>query len=436
MRPLSPYSILISATLLCWMAGMLAGCGDPQAEGENAPLLAFGRSAVEAKPPLTLEESLAEQFDLYSDSVAWTTEYGEVRSGQSLSHILSPFGVSSATLHHIATEHREVFDVRRMRQGKDWWLFRTAEDSVPRQFAYGINDREYVVFELTGEKSVRRGRYPSETRRSYVQGEVMGSLYQSLEDAGHTTTLAYAMSNVYAWTIDFSRIQPGDQFRIIYERDWVNEKPAGLPRIVASEFMHRGRNFPAFAFDQGEGLDYFDETGASLRKAFLKAPVSFSRISSRFNKRRFHPVLKKVKAHLGTDYAAPRGTEIVAVGDGVVTKASYTRGNGKYVKIRHNGTYTTQYLHMSRRNVKEGQAVRQGDVIGYVGSTGLATGPHVCFRFWKNGQQVDHLKEDFPPSTPIKAEAKAPFQEACGVLLAEMAQREADDGPRLATLDQ
>ena len=436
MRPLSPYSILISATLLCWMAGMLAGCGDPQAEGENAPLLAFGRSAVEAKPPLTLEESLAEQFDLYSDSVAWTTEYGEVRSGQSLSHILSPFGVSSATLHHIATEHREVFDVRRMRQGKDWWLFRTAEDSVPRQFAYGINDREYVVFELTGEKSVRRGRYPSKTRRSYVQGEVMGSLYQSLEDAGHTTTLAYAMSNVYAWTIDFSRIQPGDQFRIIYERDWVNEKPAGLPRIVASEFMHRGRNFPAFAFDQGEGLDYFDETGASLRKAFLKAPVSFSRISSRFNKRRFHPVLKKVKAHLGTDYAAPRGTEIVAVGDGVVTKASYTRGNGKYVKIRHNGTYTTQYLHMSRRNVKEGQAVRQGDVIGYVGSTGLATGPHVCFRFWKNGQQVDHLKEDFPPSTPIKAEAKAPFQEACGVLLAEMAQREADDGPRLATLDQ
>ena len=360
MRPLSPYSILISATLLCWMAGMLAGCGDPQAEGENAPLLAFGRSAVEAKPPLTLEESLAEQFDLYSDSVAWTTEYGEVRSGQSLSHILSPFGVSSATLHHIATEHREVFDVRRMRQGKDWWLFRTAEDSVPRQFAYGINDREYVVFELTGEKSVRRGRYPSETRRSYVQGEVMGSLYQSLEDAGHTTTLAYAMSNVYAWTIDFSRIQPGDQFRIIYERDWVNEQPAGLPRIVASEFMHRGRNFPAFAFDQGEGLDYFDETGASLRKAFLKAPVSFSRISSRFNKRRFHPVLKKVKAHLGTDYAAPRGTEIVAVGDGVVTKASYTRGNRNYVPLRHNRTSTTQHPHLRRRvRVREHVQVRQ-----------------------------------------------------------------------------
>ena len=139
---------------------------------------------------------------------------------------------------------------------------------------------------------------------------------------------------------------------------------------------------------------------------------------------------------MGTDYAAPRGTEIVAVGDGVVTKASYTKGNGKYVKIRHNGTYTTQYLHMSRRNVKEGQAVRQGDVIGYVGSTGLATGPHVCFRFWKNGQQVDHLKEDFPPSTPIKEDAKGAFEEACRVLLAEMATEEADAGPRLAALDQ
>ena len=161
-----------------------------------------------------------------------------------------------------------------------------------------------------------------------------------------------------------------------------------------------------------------------MRKAFLKAPVEFSRISSRFNKKRFHPVLKKVKAHLGTDYAAPKGTEIVAVGDGVVTKSSYTRGNGKYVKIRHNDTYTTQYLHMSRRNVKEGQAVRQGDVIGYVGSTGLATGPHVCFRFWKNGQQVDHLKEDFPPSEPIENGQMDAFQAAVTEWRARIQDRE------------
>jgi murein DD-endopeptidase MepM/ murein hydrolase activator NlpD len=230
------------------------------------------------------------------------------------------------------------------------------------------------------------------------------------------------MSQVYAWTIDFSRIQAGDRFRILYDRDWVDGKAVGMPRVLAAEFVHRGRNFPAYAYDQGDGTDHFDETGASLRKAFLKAPVEFSRISSRFDKKRFHPVLKKVKAHLGTDYAAPHGTPIVAVGDGVVIKASYTKGNGKYVKIRHNGTYTTQYLHMSRRNVKEGQAVRQGDVIGYVGSTGLATGPHVCFRFWKNGQQVDHLREEFPPSTPIESDHENRFAEAVTSWREEMAR--------------
>ena len=153
----------------------------------------------------------------------------------------------------------------------------------------------------------------------------------------------------------------------------------------------------------------FDLEGGSLQKVFLKAPVEFSRISSRYNPKRYHPVLKKVKGHFGTDYAAPTGTPIVAVGDGVVTKSSYTSGNGKYVKIRHNSTYETQYLHMSKRAVKEGQRVKQNEVIGYVGQTGLATGPHVCFRFWKNGKQVDHLREEFPPSDPIDASLQESF---------------------------
>lgn len=379
------------------------------------------------------EEKMAHRFGLKTDSLQWLVSEGQVRSGQSLSHLLSPVGVSPSTLHHIATEHRDEYDVRRMREGRPWWLFYSKEDSTAHHFVYGIDEREYVVFDLKGDLGVSRGRYPTETRRKFVAGEVMGSLYQTLEDAGHTTTLAYSMSQVYAWTIDFSRIQPGDHFRILYERDWVSDQPVGLPRIVSAEFIHRGRNFPAFAFDQGDGADYFDETGASLRKAFLKSPVEFSRISSRFNKRRFHPVLKKVKAHLGTDYAAPHGTEIVAVGDGVVTQASYTKGNGKYVKIRHNGTYTTQYLHMSRRNVKEGQAVRQGDIIGYVGSTGLATGPHVCFRFWKNGAQVDHLREEFPPSTPIQEEQRGVYADAVATWLDEMARRSSFEEPQLAS---
>ena len=223
-------------------------------------------------------------------------------------------------------------------------------------------------------------------------------------------TLALAMANVYAWTVDFSRLQPGDAFDVMYERTYVSGEPIGMPRVIACHFEHRGRELPAFRFDQGEGFDYFDDDGQSLRKAFLKAPVEFSRISSHYNLKRFHPILQKTKAHYGTDYAAASGTPIIAVGDGVVSKSSYTRGNGKYVKIRHNNTYETQYLHMSRRAVKSGETVKQGQVIGYVGSTGLATGPHVCFRFWKNGKQVDHLREEFPPSTPIQAENMTEFQ--------------------------
>ena len=397
----------------------LGGCGEPdRVVGVLAS--STGQGAAPVAPTLTPDEQEALRFAI-EDTVALSVEAGTVRSGQSLSHLLSPAGVSAQLLHAMATEEREAFDVRRMKAGNGWSLF-SGTDGTPRHFAYTINSKEYVVFDLTDRGRARRGQFPSETRRGYVEGEVRGSLYQVLEDEGHSTTLALAMSQVYAWTIDFSRIQAGDRFRILYDRDWVDGKAVGMPRVLAAEFVHRGRNFPAYAYDQGDGTDHFDETGASLRKAFLKAPVEFSRISSRFDKKRFHPVLKKVKAHLGTDYAAPHGTPIVAVGDGVVIKASYTKGNGKYVKIRHNGTYTTQYLHMSRRNVKEGQAVRQGDVIGYVGSTGLATGPHVCFRFWKNGQQVDHLREEFPPSTPIESDHVDRFADAVTSWREEMAR--------------
>ena len=397
----------------------LGGCGGPDREVDVLASSA-GQGAAPVVHALTPDEQEALRFAI-EDTVALSIEAGTVRSGQSLSHLLSPAGVSAQMLHAMATGEREAFDVRRMKAGNDWSLF-SGPDGTPRHFAYTISSKEYVVFDLTDQGRARRGQFPSETRRGYVEGEVRGSLYQVLEDEGHSTTLALAMSQVYAWTIDFSRIQAGDRFRILYDRDWVDGKAVGMPRVLAAEFVHRGRNFPAYAYDQGDGTDHFDETGASLRKAFLKAPVEFSRISSRFDKKRFHPVLKKVKAHLGTDYAAPHGTPIVAVGDGVVIKASYTKGNGKYVKIRHNGTYTTQYLHMSRRNVKEGQAVRQGDVIGYVGSTGLATGPHVCFRFWKNGQQVDHLREEFPPSTPIESDHVDRFADAVSSWKEEMAR--------------
>ncbi len=342
---------------------------------------------------------------------AFDIDSGVVASGQSLSHILSPAGMSAGEITLLAQATETEYDVRSMRSGKSWWITYDRDSSATAtHFIYQRNAREYARFSLQQPYDVALESLPADTLIQRTQGTIENSLYVDLDRLGAPTTLALAMANVYAWTVDFSRLQKGDEFDVMYERTYVNGKPMGMPRVIACHFQHRGKELPAFRFDQGEGFDYFDEAGQSLRKTFLKAPVEFSRISSRYNLKRFHPILQKTKAHYGTDYAAPKGTPIISVGDGIVSKSSYTKGNGKYVKIRHNNTYETQYLHMSRRAVSAGEHVKQGQVIGYVGSTGLATGPHVCFRFWKNGKQVDHLREEFPPSTPIMANQMDAFQ--------------------------
>ena len=352
--------------------------------------------------PTSTEHQLAIRFklnDIIEQHDTLRIESGKLKSGQTLSHLLSPHGVSNQMLHTLGVDGKAVYNAGKMRVGNMWWLFKSAA-GLPLRLVYGRNTRDFVVYDVV-EGTVKLGQLPVETRESRAQGVITQSLSQDFEKAGLPVALSVAMAGVYAWTVDFSRVQVGDRYRVIYTQDYVSGKAYDLPKIIAAEFTHRNRALPAYRYNQGDGFDYFDDQGASLRKAFLKAPVEFSRISSHYNKRRLHPVLNRIKPHLGTDYAAAHGTPILAVGDGVVSKASYTKGNGKYVKIRHNDTYETQYLHMSKRAVKKGQRVKQGETIGYVGSTGLATGPHVCFRFWKNGTQVNHLKEDFPPSEPI-----------------------------------
>jgi murein DD-endopeptidase MepM/ murein hydrolase activator NlpD len=212
--------------------------------------------------------------------------------------------------------------------------------------------------------------------------------------------------------VDFQRLQVGDKFKLIYEEQQVEGITIGISKISGIYFEHFDHPYYAFPFDQGDGVDYFDEDGKSLRKALLKYPIEFTRISSRYNKNRFHPVQRRYKAHLGTDFAAPRGTPIRSVGDGIVQEASYKSSNGNYVKIRHNATYTTQYLHMSKiaAGLNAGDRVKQGQTIGYVGSTGLATGPHLCYRFWKNGVQVDALRVDLPASQPVKGDFLTSFE--------------------------
>jgi len=236
-----------------------------------------------------------------------------------------------------------------------------------------------------------------------ASGEIKTSLWNELVHQGANPSLALEMSEVYAWAIDFFGLQKGDQFRVIYEQLLVENEVVGLGKIRTAWFKHANKDFYAFYFIQDSIGDYFDEEAQSLRRTFLKAPLRFSRISSRFSHSRLHPVLKIRRPHHGVDYAAPTGTPVQAIGDGKIIYAARKGGAGNMVKIKHNGTYSTAYLHLSRfgKGIKSGVFVKQGDIVGYVGSTGLSTGPHLDFRFYKNGQAVDPLKVESPPAEPV-----------------------------------
>lgn len=331
----------------------------------------------------------------------------KVKRNQFLHDILAPYGVSNLQLDYIGRKLKDTFDVRYMRAGRKYTILAT-KDSVKKAnyFIYEIDNTDYVVYDFRDSVFAYTGRKPIETRRKETSGIINSSLYLTLQEQEANPTLAIELSEVFAWVVDFYRIQKGDWFKVIYDEKFVDGKSIGVSKIHAAIFNHYDLDYYAIWFEEGDQADYFDQENNSCRRAFLKAPLKFSRISSRYSGRRFHPVLKRWKSHLGTDYAAPRGTPIRATGDGNIIAAAYSRGNGNYVKIRHNSVYTTQYLHMSKfaSGIRTGKRVRQGQIIGYVGSTGLATGPHLCYRFWKNGQQVDALKVKIPPSEPIKEE--------------------------------
>lgn len=335
-----------------------------------------------------------------------------VQRNQNLSSILLPYHVPYAIIDQLARASKDIFDVRKINTGKPYTIFcRKDSTGAAVCFVYEASATDYVVFDLRDSIHIYKGQKPIEKRTRYVRGAVNSSLYVDLQKLDANPVLAIELSEIYAWTIDFYRIQKGDEFEVLYIENYVDGRSVGIDRIQASTFNHFGKARKAYFFESENEKGYFDENGNNLKKAFLKAPVKFSRISSGFSRRRFHPVQKRYKPHLGTDYAAPTGTPIRAVGDGVITEAKYKRNNGNYVKMRHNSVYSTQYLHMSKikTGIRPGVRVSQGDVIGFVGSTGLATGPHVCFRFWKNGKQTDHRKEELPASDPISAGSRADF---------------------------
>lgn len=350
-------------------------------------------------------------FGLPVDS--FNIETDAILRNQNLSDILVKKNISYQTIDELARKSKPILDVRKIKH-KHHYHFFLKKDSIqtPAYFVYEIDNTDYVVYELGDSVQVHRGQKPIRTEIKTASGTIKSSLWNTLKDNQINPVLAIELSDIYQWTIDFYGIQRGDQFRVIYEEKYVDSTAIGVGDIYASQFHHRGEDYYAFLFEQDSTFSYYDQEAQSLKKAFLKAPLKFSRISSRFSNSRFHPVLKIRRPHHGIDYAAPTGTPVQSIGDGVVTRKGYQkRGGGNYVYIKHNSVYTTCYMHLNgfAKGIAPGVRVRQGQVIGYVGATGLATGPHLDFRVFRNGSPMDPLKVEAPPVEPVHEENLAAY---------------------------
>lgn len=341
-----------------------------------------------------------------------------IKSGDSFGEILERNQIGYPKIFHIAEKAKDTFDIRRLQVGKPYTLL-CSKDSleIPLSFIYQPNLEEYVVIYFKDSIHAFTSRKPITYVEKTATGVIESNISLTLEEQGLSPRLAYKMADeIYAWTIDFRRLQKGDRFKVIYTDKYIDDSIyTGVHEVKAAYFEHNREPFYAFEFmtdSVKEIKDYFSEEAKNLRRAFLKAPVKFSRISSRYNlKRRIAVYGYRVRAHKGTDFAAPTGTPIMATANGTVIKSEKRGGNGNYVKIRHNATYETQYLHMRKRNVKVGQFVKQGDVIGWVGMTGNTGGPHVCYRFWVNGRQVDPFQQKLPEAKPISDSLKLKYLE-------------------------
>ncbi len=342
----------------------------------------------------------------------------KIKRGDTFGSILEANGIDYPEVYNILQTIKNEVSVRRLVVGKRYSLL-YSKDSIatPKAFVYEPQVDGYTVVQLRDSIYGKKVSKPIKTVLREGNGLIENSLYETMMNSGLNDQLTYYLADVYAWNIDFYRLYKGDRFKVIYTEKFVDDTISiGIDRIKAAIFEHAGKDFYAFEFqpDTLKGIvEYFDEKAKNLRRAFLKAPVKFGPVTSRYNlKRRIAYYGNRVKPHRGTDFAAGVGTPIIATANGVVVKSSYTRGNGNYVTIKHNNTYSTQYLHMKRRKVKLGEFVTQGQVIGWVGMTGYTSGPHVCYRFWKNGRQVDPFKQKLPEAKPISRELKLSYFDA------------------------
>ena len=365
---------------------------------------------------IPVEEPVVKRFGF--DFEAYSIVQDTIKNGDSFGQLLLENNVNYDKVLTISEKFKDTFDIRKINVGKPYFILKSKDTLEKAEIFIYQNDKiNYTVFDLKDSTRV----YKSKRKVSYVEREIAGVIKNSLsvdmDSLGVDYNVTLNLADIYAWTIDFFRLEQGDRFKIIYDERYINDSIyAGVTAIKAAYFKHKGKPIYAFPFvaDSLKSLtDYYDQDANNLRSTFLKAPIKFNyRLSSRYNlRRRIAYYGYKVRPHKGTDYAAAIGSPIVATADGTVTESRRRGGNGKYVKIKHNGTYSTQYLHMKAQKVKKGDYVRQGDVIGWVGMTGNTGGPHVCYRFWKNGKQVDPLREKLPSAEPIADSLRTAYVE-------------------------
>ncbi|TRX02283.1 peptidoglycan DD-metalloendopeptidase family protein [Flavobacterium gawalongense] len=338
-----------------------------------------------------------------------------IKKGDTFGTIIENQNIGNKKVYDIIKKVKDTFDVRIIRINKPYTLLRSKNKTNKLQvFVYQPDAMNYYVVDLRDTAVVvYKKTKPITIKTRTIGGLLKGSLSETLEGANVEGALASKISKIYAWSIDFFKLKKGDRFAITFTERYINDTIYdGVDSLKAAFFEYKGKIIYAFPYAQNPSsnkIEYYDEEGKTLKNFFLKTPIKFSRISSRFSTNRFHPVQQRWKAHKGTDYAAPYGTPITTTAAGTIEQTGFTAGNGNFVKVKHNGTYSTQYLHMSRILVRRGQHVNQGQVIGRVGSTGLATGPHVCYRFWKNGVQVDALRLKLPNGEPMSGRNKDQF---------------------------
>ncbi|CAM4127873.1 peptidoglycan DD-metalloendopeptidase family protein [Flavobacterium antarcticum] len=389
---------------------LVVACNEKEEKKEVVP--------IKKPDPIIMEFGFKlNDYDVVRDTIDRGDTFGSILAQQNLGENKE---------HEITEKVRDSFNLRNIRVGKAYTMLRSKDSAkVLKAFIYKADISHYYVVDLNDSIRAYKKQLPITIKRRTIATEIDGSLSATLSNAGVQPSLAQNLADIYAYSVDFFKIQKGDRFAVTFNEKYISDTIyAGVESLEASFFIHKGKKIYAFPFKQDPNarrFDYYDEEGKVLKNMFLKAPLKFGyRISSKFSKNRFHPVQKRFKAHKGTDYAAATGTPIVTTASGVVERTGYTAGNGNYVKVKHSATYSTQYLHMSKILVRNGQRVTQGETIGKVGSTGLATGPHVCYRFWKNGVQVDPLAQKLPNSIPMLAKFKPRFMQEMTPLKKEL----------------